>query len=216
MAVITFQYMMATGKSAQERWLDNQLKKITGFKNPDVTWTIGIQKMANDYLQGYKADMAKIPKDEAFSATLNYSSGQDLTVEYNENGYVVINQLSNDYSGGAHGNYGSSIYNFDVQNQKLLKLNDIVTIDSLPLQKIIEQNFRKQYEIPAGASLSSQLFDDHLAASSNFILSSNGLSFLYNPYEVASYAQGQIIVYIPYTDLRKYLNPEFVKRMQIK
>lgn len=216
MAEIAFQYIIPNGKTAQERWLDKQLKKIMGFKNPDITWAAGIQKMAKNYLQGYQADMAEIPKSEAFSATLNYSSGQDLTVEYNENGYVVINQLSNDYSGGAHGNYGSSIYNFDVQNQKLLKLNDVMTIDSLPLQKIVEKNFRKQYEIPAGASLSTQLFDDHLAASSNFILGSNGLSFLYNPYEVASYAQGQIIVYIPYSDLRKYLNPEFVKRMQIK
>ncbi|MBE9601465.1 DUF3298 and DUF4163 domain-containing protein [Pedobacter sp. MC2016-24] len=215
MATINFQYLSAKGKTSQEVWLDKQLKKIVGFKNPDIAWTTGIQKLAKEYLEGYKADMAEIPKEDAFSATLNYSHGQNVTLEYNENGYVVINELSDDYSGGAHGNYGSSIYNFDVQNQKLLKLNDIVKIDSLPLQGIIEKNFRKQYQIPEGEGLSTQLFDDHLAASKNFIVGSHGLSFLYNPYEVASYAQGQILVYIPYADLRKQLNPDFVKRMQI-
>ncbi|MGY0034881.1 RsiV family protein [Pedobacter sp. NJ-S-72] len=70
------------------------------------------------------------------------------------------------------------------------------------------------YKVQPDSSLTTILFEDHLAANKNFFFDKTGISFLYNPYEVASFAQGQIIVSVPYKDLKKYLNPAFVKRME--
>jgi hypothetical protein len=214
--MIAFRYLQPVGNSPAERWLDKSLKKEVGIKNQDTPWSDGIKKMAKNYLEGYRGEISDLSEEDQSAASLNYYSNLQLFLEYNENGYVVVNQLFDSYSGGAHNNYASAILCFDVLKQKRLSLADILTMDSLSLQKVVEKNFRKQYNIAEGAPLSTELFEDHLAASNNFFFYNNGLAFLYNPYEVASFAQGQLIVFIPYTDVRKQLNPEFVKRMNIK
>ena len=94
-------------------------------------------------------------------------------------------------------------------------LGDIVKIDSNTLQGILERNLRKEYNIKAKDALSSVLFDDFIKPNNNFYFNNNGIAFMYNPYEVASYAQGQIVVFIPYADLKTYLVPAFAKRMGI-
>lgn len=95
-------------------------------------------------------------------------------------------------------------------------LNDVVKIDSNALQTLLEKNLRKLYNIKPQEKISSVLFDDFLKANHNFYFNSNGLAFLYNPYEVASYAQGQIVVLIPFAELRPYLVPDFSSRMRLK
>ena len=138
------------------------------------------------------------------------------TINYNDNGYVVIDFLADAYTGGAHGNYSSTMFCLDVQNKKQLVLNDIIKIDSNTLERILERNLRKEYNIKSKDALNTVLFDDFIKPNKNFYFNANGIAFMYNPYEVASYAQGQIVIFIPYSDVKAYLVPAFAQRMGIK
>jgi len=55
-----------------------------------------------------------------------------------------------------------------------------------------------------------------LKPNKNFYFNDKGLAFMYNPYEVASYAQGQIVVFIPFNELKSYLVPAFAERIGFK
>jgi hypothetical protein len=52
-------------------------------------------------------------------------------------------------------------------------------------------------------------------ATGNVYVGSKGLSFVYNPYEIASYADGQITLFLPYNKLFPLLTPAFRQRMKL-
>lgn len=197
-------------------WVSTQIRLLLGFSNGQLSlvYKDGIAALDKEYFSQYKADAAELGKDgiEDDGPSLNYDHSVNIAVRYNQNGLLVLETSMYDFAGGAHGNYGSTFTCLDVRNQKKLSLSDIITADSAALQPIVESHFRKQYHITED-SLSKVLFEDHLAANDNFYLTGKGIGFLYNPYEVASYAQGQINVFIPFRDIDKYLTPSFRQRI---
>ncbi|KQM77082.1 hypothetical protein ASE74_17620 [Pedobacter sp. Leaf216] len=217
-AEISFEYLESKNNDDAGNWLNTQLKKIIGVK-PQVERSVGFKYIADDYFKDYKSqatEESKNSRGEDFQAWLNYTNDTQQSINYNDNGYVVIDFLADAYTGGAHGNYSSTMFCLDVKNKKQLVLSDIVKIDSNALQGILERNFRKEYNIKATDALTTVLFDNFIKPNHNFYFNANGIAFMYNPYEVASYAQGQIVVFIPYTDLKNYLVPAFAQRMRIK
>jgi len=218
-AKISFEYLKPAAVNDAGKWIDSQLKRISGIRQNSVDRTIGFKKIADAYLSDYKKEIIELQEkgpDRGFSEWMNYTNNSQQSVVYNDNGFVVIDFLADEYTGGAHGNYGSIMYCLDVKNKKQMVLSDIVKVDSNALQTLLEKNLRKLYNIKPQDKISTVLFDDFLKANHNFYFSSNGLAFLYNPYEVASYAQGQIVVFIPFTELKPYLVPEFALRIGAK
>ncbi|SFA59725.1 protein of unknown function [Pedobacter suwonensis] len=216
-AEISFQYLESKSNDENSKWLDSELKKIFGLEQADRL--TGFKNLATTYFSDYKTEVAEQQKDgrgSEFEAWMNYTDNSQQTVNYNDNGYVVVDFLTDTYTGGAHGNYNSSMICLDVQNKKQLALTDIIKIDSNVLSGILERNLRKEYNIKAKDALSTVLFDDFIKPNNNFYFNANGIAFMYNPYEVASYAQGQIVIFIPYSDVRTYLVPAFAKRMGVK
>lgn len=94
-------------------------------------------------------------------------------------------------------------------------MSDIVKIDSVLLQHLVEKNFRKQSLLGPSQPLSDILFNNHLTANENFYFTSGGLGFLYAPYEIVSFAQGEMNVWVPFNELKPFLVPEFAKRMEL-
>ncbi|RBQ08790.1 DUF3298 and DUF4163 domain-containing protein [Pedobacter miscanthi] len=217
-AQISFEYLESKNTDEYSTWLNTQLKKILDL-GPQVALSTGFKNIATDYFKDYKiqvAEQQKNGRDDDFQAWMNYTNNTQQSISYNDNGYVVIDFLADAYTGGAHGNYSSVMYCLDVKNKKQMVLSDIIKVDSNTLQGILERNLRKEYNIKAKDAISTVLFDDFIKPNNNFYFNNNGIAFMYNPYEVASYAQGQIVVFIPYADLKTYLVPAFAQRMGIR
>ncbi len=80
------------------------------------------------------------------------------------------------------------------------------------MNTLLEKNFRKDHKLGAKTSLTEGgLFENKLAANNNFFLTGAGIGFSYMPYEIASYAMGEVVIFIPYSDFGKNLNPAFKK-----
>jgi len=217
-AHITFEYLKAKNNDDAGKWIDSQLKKISGLKS-NVDREISFKSISAAYLKDYSAEVASQQKgnrSDGEDAWLNYTNNSQQSVLYNDRDFVVIDFLADAYTGGAHGNYSSLMYCLDVKRKKQMVLSDIVTIDSNNLQRILEQNLRKQYNIKASEGINKVLFDDFLKPNKNFYFNGKGLAFMYNPYEVASYAQGQIVVFIPFIELKPYLVRAFAERIGVK
>lgn len=214
----SYKIPLATGNSEDAKWLNEQIKKSLNGNNSNGTLENVIKTNTDKFFAGYRSDNQEevktyTGKPDGYPYHLNYDETTNYSVRYNENGWVTIEESSYSYTGGAHGNYASSFANYDVVNKKELNLQDVINADSTTLQQVLEQQFRKDYNLPAPKALTEILFDPHLATTDNFYLNEKGLGFLYNPYEVAPYVVGQIEIFVPYTVLSNYLTAEFKKRI---
>ena len=107
------------------------------------------------------------------------------------------------FAGAAHPMTGSFYLNYDLQNNRLLTLDDIVT-DRDHLALLLSQIYTQQRsgERPYGYSTTvaaDGTFD--IPVTDNFFLTSGGLSFVYQPYEIASYAEGIQTIRISFFEL---------------
>ncbi len=183
-------------------WLNTAIKELVG-QDTLQEFETGFRKLAKSYFDEYKINVSEA--DTSLPLHLfNYARSGNVFVRYNDNGLVVLEHAYYEYSGGAHGNYGSSFYCFDVLQNRRLALSNLIQSDSAALQRIVEQHFRTQYHLK-NKPLKTILFDDRLSLSPNFYVTNKGIGFLYNPYEVAPYAQGQINVFVPFKSLDQYL-----------
>lgn len=119
----------------------------------------------------------------------------------NTKDYLALSIDLNNYTGGAHGNYSTLYLNYDLSKNDTLSLNDIIPQAKYSqLTKVGEEIFRKQEGLTTNQSLSdSYFFEDNLFhLNTNFTLTSKGLLFLYNIYEIKPYAAGSTELLIPY------------------
>jgi len=126
----------------------------------------------------------------------------------------VVRNLSGEYTGGAHGYYASSFLNVDVEGSRLWTLADIVS-DSNALRPLLNDAAINYFRLKPGSGMSNRLLVDEVPTTGNVFLSATGVSFVYNPYEIASYADGEIMLFLPYTKLSSLLTDAFRARMQL-
>ncbi|WP_300598733.1 DUF3298 and DUF4163 domain-containing protein [Niabella sp.] len=202
-------------------WFTALLKKhILGAQRPDSTsLQTALTQFGRSFIENFRDDIDTMKAagnaDEAPFSMMHYDQQISSNLIYNNNGYAVLSVGNYAYTGGAHGIYGQTMLCLDMQQQKELLLGDVLRIDPATLQPILERHLRARYKIAADTPLTDILFDERLALTDNFYFTPKGIGFIYQPYEVAAYALGLIDIWVPYTDLRPYLQPAFIQRMGI-
>ncbi len=113
------------------------------------------------------------------------------------------------YTGGAHPNSNTVYVNVDTRTGKRIALQDIFNTNfGEKLRPIAERYFREQCKIPEGKRWSDLGFffeNDRFELNDNFILGKSGITFYFNPYEIAPYAFGVMKCFIPYKDIRNLI-----------
>lgn len=132
-------------------------------------------------------------------------------VTYMDPGLVSIAMEANMFTGGAHGYQVARLLNFDREKGTELEPGELFS-DEEAFKTFAEARFRQQEDIPADEAINSTGFmfsDDQFYLPENIGLSEKGLTLLYNEYEVASYADGRVILLLSMDEVRKYLKPRF-------
>lgn len=111
-----------------------------------------------------------------------------------------------DYSGGAHGNYGYGAANFDTAAGTEITLDDLLTDEGkLTINARLGQELDALYtEITPGYMLADYLLDDY-----TFSLEPDGVTFWFNPYEIASYADGVLSAKLYFDRDADMLKPDY-------
>ncbi len=184
---------------------DKQLRKTPVFKDAATL----MQAHRDSFFALYR----DVFKDEKPSATneyfaMNFASLTSTDVVYNEKNILSLAVSNYDFEGGAHGSHGTSLVSYNLTEKKVITLNDIFASDYKPiLNKALETSLRKKFKLAPKDSLSNILFDNKIEATDNFCITQKGILFMYNPYEIASYAAGEIDLYIPFAEIKQVLNP---------
>ena len=109
------------------------------------------------------------------------------------------------YEGGAHGINQRLTMNFDNKDGKALTLNDVFStgfeysLNELLLEKLIEKAGAKDVD---ELRQMGYLYAMDIFAPENFILGQDNVTFVYNPYEIASYEKGLIELTIDNDELK--------------
>jgi Protein of unknown function (DUF3298). len=180
----------------------------------DTTQKQDVEECLRNVLGSYADEYRKaIDSSDLTAAHNNHYQGDAMSVRYNDNGWLVLEHMASGYTGGAHGNYASSFINADLKGNKIWKLEEIMTVDSNKTSALLDEAARKHYGMSPKDSLEGQYFVSTIRLNGNFYLTHKGITFCYNPYEIASYAQGQIFLFIPYNKIMDLLTPAFCQRM---
>lgn len=125
-----------------------------------------------------------------------------------ENGSILTLMLSSYlYAGGTQG-YGVTTYlNFDRKKGRKLESPELFE-NPEAFKKFAEDQFRRRENIPATATINATGFKfkgDTFHLPDNIGYTPNGLQLIYNPYEVAPYTRGPLVLTLPYKDVNPYL-----------
>jgi hypothetical protein len=157
---------------------------------------------------GFKKDFSA-PEERMFGGESTFDSR--YLVEFATNDLVSIGFVINTYfEGAAHGNYNVIVFNYDLNSGRSLRLSDLFKPNSNYLSLISDyaiKSLRKQAApdpdldwIRSGAGPEEKNYQ-------SWNITRKGLEVTFNPYQVASYAEGPKVVTIPYPVLKNIIDP---------
>ena len=107
------------------------------------------------------------------------------------------------YQGGAHGSWGNFVTNFSLKDGSVVTEDDLFVPDyRAELSKILTDHL---YDSMGDPEAYDCLFVKEIEPNGNFEVSEEGLSYLYNPYEIGPYAIGLVTVTVPWQELEHIL-----------
>ena len=185
-------------------WVEEILAKIDRDFRTDST---NLDTYAREYLSMYGS--------EGFYSFSNY---QQLGAARHDERVVSLISLSSLYSGGTHPISVQVAHNLDIENRRVLRLEDIIAEGGAEeLGRLVLAGVDEKFASIDGGN---GLFDDYAATIETSMVYGNmtaywylndvGLVIFYNQYELGPYAAGIIKVVLPYEALDGILNPEYL------
>ena len=203
-----------------DKHLDNWVRKQMGGKLPTQK-SVQTALMCDKDVKETNQENRRSRKEGGSPCALDYVDTLELT-GYTPN-YAVFGHGDWEYTCGAHG-YGVhtlTVLKRGIANPKPLKLDDIL----LPGQKtklthLIKEAYVKYLvESREGDEKSARKYiveynGNDFSATENWRFDKNGLTFLYQSYEIGAYVLGRPEFTIPVKDLQGIVKPEILKESE--
>ena len=163
----------------------------------------------------YNTYEERIPLAEEFYPMLEayfteFETKEEAMIRRADSNVFSVLYYGSAYEGGAHGYYYCFGENYDTKTGELLNLDDVVIdLEALP---VLVQEQLEQFWDPAS-------FYDDLDLAQHFkenlenitwTLDYHGITFYFNPYEIAPYASGIQVVTVPFADHADMFAAEYV------
>ena len=203
-----------------DKHLDNWVRKQMGGKLPTQK-SVQTTLIRDKDVKETNRENRKLGKNDGSPCALDYVDTLELE-GYTPN-YAVFGQEDWEYTCGAHGNgvHTLTVLKRGIANPKPLKLDDIL----LPGQKaklthLIKEAYVK-YLVESGEddekSARKYIVEyngNDFSATENWRFDKNGLTFLYQSYEIGAYVLGRPEFTIPVKDLQGIVKPEILKESE--
>jgi hypothetical protein len=187
-------------------------EKILGIK-AEMDLTQGVVTLRDSFFYYYREDALAFGSDDPddrFSTMLNYDQSAYMEVIFASDSLISLSVTDYEYSGGAHGNYGTHLYVLDLAQERMLELSDVLAGNyETRLVAALGTAAREYFALDRNDPLSIVLFEDVINVTENFALTPSGILFDYPPYEIAAYAVGEIPLFVPFERLSGYLHLPF-------
>lgn len=176
-----------------------------------------VDSFANKYLNDYKNNFGPFYKEDKENPDKRhmYEFFYILKSEVKTGKNGIVNYLLNEnfYEGGAHNIKQTIVMNFDNTTGQLITIKDVFVpgyeskLNDILLNALLKKTETKDIDAlkAKGFFVSSDIF-----APENFILGEDGITFIYNDYEIAPYNIGKTEITIKYNKLDNILNKKWM------
>ncbi|WP_324719709.1 DUF3298 and DUF4163 domain-containing protein [Salinimicrobium sp. HB62] len=182
------------------RTLDEHIiKLISSEEDPQINT---LDSLAEKFLTDYREAAENFSEEPPWEAYVNEQ------VSFRSDSLISVKIITEIFSGGAHGYKTLTFLNFNPQSGEILSKNDIFEED---FTVFAEQKFRQQEEIPEGDNINSTGFwfeNETFSLPENIGFSEGNVVLVYNSYEIAPYAAGDIVLEIPLEEVRSFIRIE--------
>ncbi len=153
-----------------------------------------------------------------------YSSTSDYIVMRNDEIVLSVNCSYYDYEGGAHGMYGVSCNNYDVQTGEKLGLSEVILVTEEEFKQMIITKLNEIAEDPdqfwdLEETLSHYKYEpkeydpddiENYEIGYNWYFGADGFHILFNPYDIAAYAYGSTDILFSYDECDGLINEKYI------
>ncbi|ADY51490.1 hypothetical protein Pedsa_0918 [Pseudopedobacter saltans DSM 12145] len=208
------------GAIVKASYPDFESPELQKFVNQIITNDIAnrgnlkLETLADSFIN----DFMKFKKDYPESVA-GYQWIQTLKVDDNRSKLITFTHDNYSFTGGAHGLGTISYFNYSKEQNRALKLDDLIKQGQYNnLVKVGEEIFRKDEKLSPEQSLEENYFFENgqFGLPNNFLITDKGLLFTYNPYEIKAYAYGTTDLLIPYDRMKEIINPGSVLATYVK
>ncbi|MEO1011274.1 MAG: DUF3298 domain-containing protein [Bacteroidota bacterium] len=201
---VSIQIPHALGGTQLSTTINTAIKEeIIAILNYDEEVDAGtIPEAMASFKKGY-LELKKLYSDE----TIGWEATVAGEILYEDAQLLTIALDSYIFTGGAHGYSAKRLLNFDKKKSKELE-NEELFKKTEDFQLFAEIKFREQENIPREKPINhtGYMFEkDSFSLPENLGFTKEGIHLHYNPYEVASYADGPITLTLSYGEVREYL-----------
>lgn len=198
-------------------------EKASSTKTLDAVKTLIVSMCQDGSFAECGTDIAEMVKQYTKSYILNYlEEGQDAItnfgddiegaanwmsyeescqgkVLYNDKGILSYSVNTYSYTGGAHGNNVNNVASINLSTKKRISLESILDDTNIEvLKNEVLKNLHERY----------QLLNDEIELSDNFFIDDNGINFIFDPFELAAYSDGEISVSISWDKIKTMLKKD--------
>lgn len=184
-----------------------------------------IKKIIEDELNTFKKGFMEYNSSTGEFKSVNIPQGSDIQntlgityeiANYTDSLLSLEIQSQIYFNGAAHPFHNIFTYNYDFKKQKIISITDLFDpknmdkLSSLVITKLMD-NFKTKGQfdgtldswIKGGASSDIKNYG-------HFLIKKDGLEILFDEYQVASYADGQPRVFIPYNEIKDIISYDYI------
>lgn len=187
--------------------IDNYLENENVNSNYKTLNEGKLNEIVNNYVSKLSQDYSDIEE----SSVPDFYMNINMDTVYNNKSIIIVSEHFESYTGGAHDSYSDLYYDFDIEKQKLLELNDIFDVEELT--EIAENYFLQEKGlVKKSADLKKEGYwfeNNKFHLNNNFYFTNKSLIFIYNIYEITSFSEGEISLEIPLDKLKNIIKKEY-------
>ena len=204
---ITINYIKVLGDGKVAKKINEKIDQfiISSLANGDdeTSKARTIVDAASDFVEAFNIDKASFPDIAG-----DYFAEISVTELYNTATHICLELRQYLYTGGAHGYGTASFLNFDPRTGNVLTTDQLFKNEK-KFTTFAEKKFREQQKISKDESINELGFwfeNDSFQLPSSVGFTQDSLIFIYNQYDIASYADGPIELRIGLDEAKPFLN----------
>lgn len=169
-----------------------------------------LREVRSEYLFGTDSlgfsakELADMKSELSLSNSITYYDDYIITMQKDLYTYSA---------GAAHGLHGLGNYTIDRKSKDVISEGDLFIDGYGPeLNKVLQRALIKSLGRKTAQEVEKEdgIYVADLTSNDNFRLDAKGMTYTYNPYEIAPYAMGIIEVFVPYEEVRHLLRPQSI------
>jgi hypothetical protein len=203
---IKIQFLKASGNNQKSqkvnRHIEGTLIDLVAAAEDDRSYIAHVSEAVQFFIEDFK----KFRQDFG-NNYIDYDVDTFMQVSHQSESLVSIELNYYLFTGGAHGFNGTKFLNFNAKTGELLS-NETLFKPTDEFIAICENKFRTLYQIPEDRSINATGFwfeRDSFYLPDNIGFTETEMILYYNQNDIASYAEGPIVMSIPIEDVVQFL-----------